>query len=326
MRAWNSFADSAADDVLLRSLGFLHGTQVVALAAASASSTARLTADGEFQGGAAQRLAVAKLGPVASAAAITATGPLTALRALVSVAPAAEALRLALALAGPVSRCSEPFKPYNAAGSGPTIAFGDAGQFPAADAAVGGLFLDAVFCSEVQRRLLPKSHSACSANRTAAAANAALTALLSASEAGSCRIIAAVAAAVRTAEHDLDTLVDGGLVQGFHRRYEEVARRRSGVEFLRSQLVAAHHMMREAEDAEVTVAKDELDAATAALDETIRSYIREGYDLGCPTLAGGVACCSAVPYEHWWVFLGRPYSKGRAAFSSEPGVMDFYCH
>jgi len=321
MRAWNSFADSAADDVLLRSLGYLHGAQVVALAAASASSAARLTAEGEFQGGAAQRLAIAKLGPVASAAAITATGPLTTLRVLVRVAPAAEALRLALVLARPVTLSTERFKRPSTGATMPTVAAGGSGQRPAPDAAVGGFFVDALFCSEVQQRLLHMSHSACSVSRIAAAANAALTALLSASEAGSCRIIAAVAAAVRIAEHDLDALVDGGVVKGFHRGYEVVARRRSGAEFLRSQLVAAN-IMREGEDGEARLVKDELDAAAAALDETIRSYIREGYDLGCPTLAGGVACCSAVPYEHWWVFLGRPYSQGYATLSEGPGLRD----
>ncbi|CAE8636138.1 unnamed protein product [Polarella glacialis] len=53
-----------------------------------------------------------------------------------------------------------------------------------------------------------------------------------------------------------------------------------------------------------------LDRALHELDGTIVSYMKEGYELTCPKLMGGIAGSAAVPYRHWWMFLGRAACNG----------------
>jgi len=116
--------------------------------------------------------------------------------------------------------------------------------------------------------------------------------------AGECApaLLVVSAAAIKDAEKVLDSLIDGARQGGagsWTSGYEAVARLRSAVEFLRGRLATRQDLIG---------AAVELDKATAALDETIRGYLIEGYNLTCPRLHGGVASDRiAVPYSHWWL-------------------------
>jgi hypothetical protein len=134
----------------------------------------------------------------------------------------------------------------------------------------------------------------------ALAADAALTAMFCSDDAVT--IVFATAEAVRDWERKLDIQVEEGRIAcpGW---FEAVARQRSAVEFFRCRLDSAGS----AAMAQIGFwdARRDLDQALDSLDATIDSYMREGYDLSCPRLVGGVrgAYCK-VPYSHWWVFFG----------------------
>jgi len=300
------------DDILLLALGLLSAGDVLGFGAASASLAGRLAGtgdcDGRGGGGAAERLAVAELGRAAAVAAVAAvgnctnggerptSGPWAALRALASSAPAGEALRHAVLLTRSAKVCSS----RSTAGLSPLV--GSGSLAPVADARI---FFDMLFKAEVRRKTRGPGTA------TLAAADAALTTLLVASD-GGCGVMLVSAEVMQEAERDLDNLVDEGRAEGFHAAYEVVARRRSAVEFLRRRLESTVAGGWKPWDTSAsTKAKHVLDLAIAELDETIVSYTREGYDLACPRLANVIAQCS-VPYTHWWIFLGRPYSEGWA--------------
>jgi len=169
--------------------------------------------------------------------------------------------------------------------------------------AEAGAFLDNYFRSQVSRKSRGPGTS------TLAAVDAALMTLLLVGD-GGVRLVLALAAAVREAERELDALVDRGCADvGFHRAYEVVARRRSAVEFLRLRFEAAGVA---SIGGAIASARQALDSAVGELDDTIAGYTKEGYDLACPRLAATSVAQGTVPYAHWWIFLGRPYSEGWA--------------
>lgn len=310
--AWDRFVQATDDDVLSLALGLLLPTDILCLAATSTSVASRLAGGGV--GGMAERVASAHLGRAATVAARTAalsfsssegsTEAMTsdeeytqqgdgcvfaALRALVSLSPASETLRHAMAVTAP--RTDSPSEGLEHAHA----------------------FLDKLFQSEVRgkdgkigsKRRRPGT-------TTLVAADAALTSLLTAGGGGSSVMLAA-AKAVRDTERELDNLVDEGHAERIHNAYEDAARRRSAVEFLRQRLgsEAVEEHVSDSCDA-TSRAKDALDVAVGELDETILGYTREGYDFSCPRLLNSTPY-GAVPYAHWWIFLGRAYSEGWAA-------------
>lgn len=308
------FFESVDVDVLLIALGLLDAEDVLKLAVASGTIHGRLACAGEAGGGcAAERLAAAKLGQgparEAAAAALTSRsggeattsdedgslirrylprsgdGPWAALRALASSAPVAKTLRHGIILMQSLHIGGIP------------------ARFSPETLNVVPAFLDALFKSDIQQQKRRRRGFA-----ALAAANAALTALLVASDGGSSVMVAA-AHVVRECERELDRLVEEGHAESFHVGYEAIARRRSAVEFLRSRVGFSNENI--CAD-EVANARSDLDFAIGELDETIRSYVREGYELACPKLASTITQCCAVPYAHWWIFTGKPYSHGWA--------------
>jgi len=270
-----------ADDILLQVLALIDVKEVLGLLATSSSTVRRLLEPGDGRISTVQRLVVIHFGQVqevmmaifAACQVVKAgadsqcwpwcEGPVVALRVLACTSSSAQALRQATILA--------------ALGSKAPGAFG-----------VTCEFLRLLCKSKLrQRRVEGGKHT------SVAAAEAALSAVL-ATEPG-VEILHATAAAMTETELELDRLVESGDIKGIHSGYKAINQRRSAVDLLR------HHY--EASGTKWESARNTLDAATDALDLTIRGYMEEGYELAQdafdflppPNLV-------LVPYDRQWVF------------------------
>lgn len=272
--SWIAFGDVVDEGVLLSVFEYLSPHGFLQFLETASSVVARL--DGPPCFNVIRSIAVARLGePVARAAAEKARcftdmedientyrerrggGFVSAMRALASRTPLAEAFRLALKAVHWESRVL---------------------QFDA------GSFLDALYRAEVWQRC-PLKPDNCNIEAAAAAADAGISAVILRGDAGSRRLLLSSVKAMHKAEEEL-----GGLYELRHNSkvrsvYEDVARRRSAVEFLRDRLPETANLA-------------DLDAATEELDKTIRGCVEEGFELACRFPRHG------VPYAHWWLFLG----------------------
>lgn len=271
-----TFAASIDDDALLLIFSHLRIADFLEFAAASAATSAALCPYCSHLG-VAQRLAALSFGHMTAAS--STGGPVAALRALASPTPEGEGLRSALAL------------------------FSQLGGPSAAGTPVR-LLLDALFQADTNKSSL----------RSAAAARATLNAMMASCERKSAMYLA-VTETIRMVEHKFDAVFgefDSAL--SIQIAYTEVARTRSGVEFLRSRLAQCAS----SDTVEDSFSADErqLEAAIESLDSTIMGYVEEGFDLGCPQFASAKGRRCEVPYSHWWVYsvgrwscLGRPSSN-----------------
>eukprot|EP00747_Dinoflagellata_sp_TGD_P139873 gnl/TRDRNA2_/TRDRNA2_175947_c0_seq20.p1 gnl/TRDRNA2_/TRDRNA2_175947_c0~~gnl/TRDRNA2_/TRDRNA2_175947_c0_seq20.p1 ORF type:complete len:348 (-),score=55.33 gnl/TRDRNA2_/TRDRNA2_175947_c0_seq20:100-1143(-) len=302
---WNSFVDAAGDDVVLAVLLHLEALEVLTLVTASASTASRLAGSSDDTSNDAphhlqvlQRFAISRMGLAATLAATTAAlaattaalaasaiahGHLAAVRALDGTSPASQVLRWTVLLAQPSGACSS---------TNPTTS--------TSAAANAEPFLEALFRSEERGARHARSSSA-SNTATAAATDAALAAALAHGDGGHA-VLRAAAEAVRAVENELDALVDDGRIAS-PGSFDTVARLRSAVEFLRGYFVAGGGVSNSATGS----AKCELDSSIRALDGTIASYIKEGYELSCPRLCGHYSAIPhcGLPHAHWWVFVGH---------------------
>jgi hypothetical protein len=280
MRSSLFFAD-AEDGVFCLVLEYLCASPLVKLVGTSASVAVRL--DEGPSPSILKRRAIA-LGtahfPLESQATTKqryeASEALVALRTLASSRPLGKAVRLAIELAREVSEAC--------------------GGRLAQEATVASKvrpFLNTLFDADLYR--FRCAQSGCRVAAVDAAAETALASLLGTGECAPALLVAS-AAAIKEAEHFLDGLIDGAVQEtsaSWPSGYEAVARLRSAVEFLKSRLTTPR---------DLSGAAVELDKATVDLDETIRGYLIEGYNLSCPRLHGGVTSDRiAVPYSHWWL-------------------------
>eukprot|EP00747_Dinoflagellata_sp_TGD_P139862 gnl/TRDRNA2_/TRDRNA2_175947_c0_seq10.p1 gnl/TRDRNA2_/TRDRNA2_175947_c0~~gnl/TRDRNA2_/TRDRNA2_175947_c0_seq10.p1 ORF type:complete len:333 (-),score=60.53 gnl/TRDRNA2_/TRDRNA2_175947_c0_seq10:215-1213(-) len=311
---WNSFVDAAGDDVVLAVLLHLEALEVLTLVTASASTASRLAGSSDDTSNDAphhlqvlQRFAISRMGLAATLAATTAAlaattaalaasaiahGHLAAVRALDGTSPASQVLRWTVLLAQPSGACSS---------TNPTTS--------TSAAANAEPFLEALFRSEERGARHARSSSA-SNTATAAATDAALAAALAHGDGGHA-VLRAAAEAVRAVENELDALVDDGRIAS-PGSFENIARLRSAVEFFRGYLAAIY-----LPGSAAASAKHKLDASIRALDDTIASYIKEGYELSCPRLCGyysAVPHCG-LPHAHWWLFVGHAHSNGWAVLA-----------
>eukprot|EP00747_Dinoflagellata_sp_TGD_P139865 gnl/TRDRNA2_/TRDRNA2_175947_c0_seq13.p1 gnl/TRDRNA2_/TRDRNA2_175947_c0~~gnl/TRDRNA2_/TRDRNA2_175947_c0_seq13.p1 ORF type:complete len:333 (-),score=59.98 gnl/TRDRNA2_/TRDRNA2_175947_c0_seq13:233-1231(-) len=312
---WNSFVDAAGDDVVLAVLLHLEALEVLTLVTASASTASRLAGSSDDTSNDAphhlqvlQRFAISRMGLAATLAATTAAlaattaalaasaiahGHLAAVRALDGTSPASQVLRWTVLLAQPSGACSS---------TNPTTS--------TSAAANAEPFLEALFRSEERGARHARSSSA-SNTATAAATDAALAAALAHGDGGHA-VLRAAAEAVRAVENELDALVDDGRIAS-PGSFDTVARLRSAVEFLRGYFVAGGGVSNSATGS----AKCELDSSIRALDDTIASYIKEGYDLSCPRLCGYSAIPSCgLPHAHWWALSGHVHVISSAVLAS----------
>lgn len=289
---WNGLLDVVHDDLLMGILEYLAASNVLHLLAASASTGARLAEGAKAEDTAlkcstvVQRLVEKRLGQNTAFAAANAIdgqtddnlenasnekGYVFALRALASADPMAKALRMALQLAD--LRCSAMIRN----------------------------FLESIFLAEVQRNMCdPKNCCSWSARRSneggaklnniVAAADAALTAILTSDQFGQF-ILFESAKVLREEDMALEGIYEAcnPLVL-----YAKAARQRSGSEFLRNRIQSKGSNC----SSTISEAIGGFDSAAKVLDETIQGFVDEGFNLSCGLLQRG------VPYSHWWIFLG----------------------
>ncbi|CAE7649010.1 unnamed protein product [Symbiodinium necroappetens] len=151
-------------------------------------------------------------------------------------------------------------------------------------------FLDAAFCAEAFWT---------SQARVGAAAEAAISVLL---RQNAVTMATRIAAGLVALEEEFDRAADAEseaeskALQSF---YFRVARLRSAVAFL---------LARFALDAKETSEGLRLQHAMVSLDQSIKGYVEEGVDLGCPNLDRPKMGWK-VPYSHWWVYCVRKVSN-----------------
>mmetsp|Transcript_37979 Transcript_37979/g.81657 ORF Transcript_37979/g.81657 Transcript_37979/m.81657 type:complete len:257 (+) Transcript_37979:2-772(+) len=97
-------------------------------------------------------------------------------------------------------------------------------------------------------------------------------------------VMSATRRALKAVEQDFDAVVAEEFLP-IQNAYVRVARLRSAVAFLQERFGKW--------------SRQDLEDAVASLDLTIKGYVEEGFDLGCPQVnRPGKA---AMPYSHWWV-------------------------
>ncbi|CAE7320224.1 PETH, partial [Symbiodinium pilosum] len=153
-------------------------------------------------------------------------------------------------------------------------------QHPDTDVEEAIKFLESAFCAEA---------SWGSDRPWATAAEAAILVLLR----KNCSAVAAnIAAGLKVVEEEFDRAV-AAESKALQRAYCEVARLRSAVAFLLSRFTGFA--------VEETGSADGLQQAILSLDQSIKGYVEEGFDLGCPNFDRPKQSWS-VPYSHWWVY------------------------
>ncbi|CAK8992133.1 unnamed protein product [Durusdinium trenchii] len=97
-------------------------------------------------------------------------------------------------------------------------------------------------------------------------------------------VASAVSKAIKAVEKDFDSAI--AEERSIQHAYVHVARVRSAVEFLQKRLQKSP--------------RKDFDSVVESLDLTIKGYVEEGFDLGCPQLTNRGKW--TVPYSHWWVY------------------------
>jgi hypothetical protein len=302
MTGWEAFRSFACDEVLCLVLEYLHLGEVLDLVSVNSSAIRDVTCPVKayrwnaraFEQSLLHRLVVHRLGGDALAE-VAVDAALKAVRSHTSGSALGNGLLYLVRMLDKLMHWAEALDEFT---SFQRLKF-SAGTAVAKDTQA---FHEALFGAETRHP--PSVASDRQGSVLALAADAALTAMLLHDKDAASAMLRASAQALRDSEDNLDQQIQEGRIS-FPGWFERVARQRSAVEFLRRKLDGAGFVAAETVSVGFSDARRELDEALDALDDTIDGYMREGYDLSCPRLVGGVcgAYCK-VPYSHWWVFFG----------------------